>query len=58
MKFVRIHTKTKRKIFGYFVFRGYKVFQIEILGYQDKKERKERKKDIVNTGKNTRIEKF
>lgn len=33
-------------------------FQIEILGYQDKKERKERKKDIVNTGKNTRIEKF
>lgn len=55
---MRIHTKTKRKIFGYFVFRGYKVFQIEILGYQDKKERKERKKDIVNTGKNTRIEKF
>ena len=50
MKFVRIaDAKIKRKIFdnkifGHFVFRGYKVFQIEILRYQDKKERKKERK--------------
>ena len=44
MKFVRIHTKTKRKIFGHFVFRGYKIFQIEILEYQDKKKKKKKER--------------